>query len=66
MEKTMRKKRNELLAQKVIKGLASRNITGYYAATAEEAPWIPETHNYGIGYLPISGVAISGVTPRSR
>jgi L-lactate utilization protein LutB len=25
------------LAQKVIKGLASRNITGYYAATAEEA-----------------------------
>lgn len=37
MEKTMRKKRNELLAQKVIKGLASRNITGYYAATAEEA-----------------------------
>jgi hypothetical protein len=54
------------LAQKVIKGLASRNITGYYAATAEEAPWIPETHSYGIGYLPISGVAISGVTPRSR
>jgi L-lactate utilization protein LutB len=30
-------KRNELLAQKVIKGLASRNITGYYAATAEDA-----------------------------
>ena len=25
-------KRNELLAQKVIKGLASRNMTGYYAA----------------------------------
>uniref|UniRef100_UPI0031018C19 lactate utilization protein n=1 Tax=Eubacterium cellulosolvens TaxID=29322 RepID=UPI0031018C19 len=37
MEKTMREKRDELFAQKVIKGLASRNITGYYAATAEEA-----------------------------
>ena len=30
-------KRNELLAQKVIKGLESRNMSGYYAATAEEA-----------------------------
>lgn len=30
-------KRNELLAQKVIKGLASRNVTGYYAADKEEA-----------------------------
>ena len=30
-------KRNELLAQKVIKGLESRNMTGYYAQTAEEA-----------------------------
>ena len=30
-------KRNELLAQKVIKGLESRNMTGYYAATKEEA-----------------------------
>jgi L-lactate utilization protein LutB len=30
-------KRNELLAQKVIKGLASRNITGYYAKDKEEA-----------------------------
>lgn len=30
-------KRNELLAQKVIKGLASRNMTGYYAANKEEA-----------------------------
>jgi len=30
-------KRNELLAQKVIKGLASRNMTGYYAATKEDA-----------------------------
>jgi len=28
--------------------------------------WIPETHNYGIRHFPISGVAISGVTPRSR
>ena len=31
------KKRNELLAQAVIKGLASRNMTGYYAETKEEA-----------------------------
>ena len=30
-------KRNELLSQKVIKGLESRNMTGYYAATKEEA-----------------------------
>ena len=30
-------KRNELLAQKVIKGLNSRNMTGYYAATREDA-----------------------------
>ena len=31
------RKRNELLAQKVIKGLASRNMTGYYAGSKEEA-----------------------------
>ena len=30
-------KRNALLAQKVIKGLESRNMTGWYAATHEEA-----------------------------
>ena len=30
------RKRNELLAGKVIKGLASRNMTGYYAADREE------------------------------
>ena len=30
-------KRNELLAQKVIKGLKSRNMEGYYAASREEA-----------------------------
>ena len=30
-------KRNELLAQKVIKGLESRNMTGYYAANSQEA-----------------------------
>lgn len=29
--------RNEKLAQKVIKGLESRNMSGYYAASAEEA-----------------------------
>ncbi len=31
------KKRNEVLAQTVIKGLESRNMTGYYAADKEEA-----------------------------
>ncbi|MBR1599555.1 MAG: lactate utilization protein [Lachnospiraceae bacterium] len=30
-------KRNELLAQKVIKGFESRNMSGYYAANKEEA-----------------------------
>ena len=30
-------KRNELLAQQVIKGLESRNMSGYYAASKEEA-----------------------------
>ena len=30
-------KRNALLAQKVIKGLESRNMTGYYAANRDEA-----------------------------
>jgi len=30
-------RRNELLAQKVIKGLESRNMSGYYAANKEEA-----------------------------
>lgn len=31
------KRRNELLAQKVIKGLESRNMKAYYAATSKEA-----------------------------
>ena len=31
------RKRNELLAKTVIKGLESRNMTGYYAADKEEA-----------------------------
>ena len=33
----MTKKRNELWAQTILKGLESRNMTGYYAATKEEA-----------------------------
>ena len=33
----MREKRNELLAATVIKGLESRNMTGYYAKSKEEA-----------------------------
>lgn len=47
-------KRNELLAQKVINGLASRNMTGYYAASAEEAKkialdLIPEGSSISMG-----------------
>ena len=30
-------KRNDLLSQKVIKGLESRNMSGYYAHSKEEA-----------------------------
>ncbi len=47
-------KRNELLAQKVIKGLESRNMTGYYAANKEEAlkkalELIPEGSSIAMG-----------------
>lgn len=47
-------KRNELLAQKVIKGLESRNMTGYYATTKEEAlkkalELIPEGSSVSMG-----------------
>ena len=47
-------KRNELLAQKVIKGLESRNMTGYYAEDKEEAlkkalELIPEGSSIAMG-----------------
>ena len=47
-------KRNELLAQKVIKGLESRNMSGYYAKDKEEAlaialGLIPEGSSIGMG-----------------
>ena len=47
-------KRNELLAEQVIKGLKSRNMTGYYAATKEEAlqkalELIPEGSSIAMG-----------------
>ena len=47
-------KRNELLAQKVIKGLESRNMSGYYAADKEEAlklalELIPENSSITMG-----------------
>lgn len=47
-------KRNELLAKKVIEGLKSRNMTGYYAATREEAlkkalELIPEGSSIAMG-----------------
>lgn len=48
------RKRNELLAKQVIKGLESRNMTGYYAATKEEAlalalKLIPEKSSVSMG-----------------
>ncbi|MBR0403664.1 MAG: lactate utilization protein [Eggerthellaceae bacterium] len=48
------RKRNELLAQKVMKGLESRNMTAYYAADKEEAlakalELIPEGSSIGMG-----------------
>lgn len=47
-------KRNELLARKVIKGLESRNMSGYYAANAQEAldqalALIPEGSSIAMG-----------------
>ena len=47
-------KRNELLSHKVIKGLESRNMNGYYAASKEEAlrtalSLIPEGSTVGMG-----------------
>ena len=47
-------KRNQLLAQKVIKGLESRNMKGYYAADKEEAlkialELIPEQSSISMG-----------------
>ena len=47
-------KRNQLLAQQVIKGLESRNMKGYYAATKEEAlkialEIIPESSSVTMG-----------------
>lgn len=47
-------KRNELLAQKTIQGLKSRNMTGYYAADKEEAlkkalELIPEGSSIAMG-----------------
>lgn len=47
-------KRNRLLAEKVIAGLASRNMTGYYAETKEDAlkqalALIPEGSLIGMG-----------------
>ena len=47
-------KRNELLAQKVIRGLQSRNMTGWYAASKEEAlkkalELIPEGSSVAMG-----------------
>ena len=50
-------KRNALLAGKVIKGLESRNMTGYYAATREEAKEL------ALGLIPEgSSVTMGGAT----
>ena len=50
----MTRKRNRLLAEKVIKGLESRNMTGYYAETSDEALQMalelsPEGASVGMG-----------------
>ena len=47
-------KRNELLAGKVIKGLASRNMTGYYAKDAADALEI------ALGLIPEGGTVAMG------
>ena len=49
-----RRKRNEMAAQRVIKGLESRNMEGYYAESKEEAlkkalELIPEGSSVGWG-----------------
>ena len=46
--------RNELLAQMVIKGLSKRNMTGYYAASREEAL------NIALGLIPEGGSITMG------
>lgn len=53
MDKNIRM-RNELLAQKVIKGLSKRNMTGYYAASREEAL------NIALGLIPEGGSVTMG------
>ena len=47
-------KRNKMLGEKIIKGLESRNMEGYYAENAEEAlakalEWIPESSSVAWG-----------------
>ena len=61
MKHEMRTRRNELLSGKVIKGLASRNMTGYYAKTGEEAlrialSLIPEGSTVTRGARKVRGV----------
>ena len=58
-------KRNELLAQKVIKGLQSRNMTGYYAADKEAAlkqalALIPEGSTVTMGLIPEGSTVTMG------
>ena len=55
------KKRNAVLAQTVIKGLESRNMTGYYAADKGEALKLA-LEIIGEG----SSVAMGGVSERTR
>ena len=47
-------KRNELLAKKLIKGLESRNMHGYYAASREEAKEI------ALGLIPEESLVTMG------
>ena len=51
-------KRNECLARTVIKGLESRNMSGYYAADKEEAlPLIRRFYNMGFNIQATEGTA---------
>lgn len=55
-----RKMRNDLLAERVIKGLESRNMTGYYVQTKEEAL------KKALELIPIGSVVANGGTMSAK
>ena len=55
-----RVKRNKLLGERIVKGLESRNMEGYYAESKEEAlkkalQWIPEGSSVAWVHWPEAG-----------